>query len=59
MTNFVPSIPAFSKSFIFPEPSKSTPAHAIRVNVTEDNDIAVDARTCFDNDSNILGELPR
>ena len=55
--NFVPSIPAFSKTFIFPEESRITPAQAIRVNVNEEREIAVDAATCFVNDSKMVDDL--
>jgi hypothetical protein len=34
-----------------------TPAQAIRVNVSEGKDIAVEARICFVNDSRIVGDL--
>lgn len=57
MINFVLSIPALSKIFIFPDESKMTPAHAIRVNFNEEREIAVDARICFVNDSIIVGDL--
>jgi hypothetical protein len=57
MMNLVPSIPAFSKTFSFPEESSITPAHAIRVNVSDDSEIAVDAWTCLVKDSTMVGDL--
>jgi hypothetical protein len=55
--NFVPSIPAFSKTFNFPDESRITPAQAIRVNVNDEREIAVDAPTCLVNDSKMVGDL--
>jgi hypothetical protein len=55
--NLNPSIPAFSNTLSLPDASKIIPAQVIRVSVSADNDIAVDARTCFVNDSMIVGDL--
>ena len=55
--NFVPSIPAFSKTLSLPDESRITPAHATLVNLSADREIAVDARTCFVSDSMIVGDL--
>lgn len=57
MMNFVPSTPAFSNIFSFPDASISIPAHAIRVKVNAEIDIAVEATTCFFNDSSNEGDL--
>jgi hypothetical protein len=55
--NFVPSIPALSKIFILPDESRINPAQAIRVNVNEEREIAVDALICFVSDSKMVGDL--
>jgi len=56
--NLVPSLPAPSKTFIFPPASRMTPAHAIRETLSASSVIAVDARTCFPSASITVGDLP-
>src|SRR5271155_1741365 len=54
---FVPSIPAFSNIFNFPDMSMTIPAHATREIFSPDKSIAVELRICLFNESKMESDL--